>query len=282
MKSGRRRVSTGAALAMACGGLWAGCAYGGEAEPGGSRSIDAAASASGGMAGQAFGSGSSGSSTSSGAGGSSGDITVETGGGAGSLVAPDEAGAIDAADEAVSTGDPTDTGVLDVGTHDAVAVDVAKPPPLLFDPAKLYFIKPTNGSPGIAMDVDQNSQTNGARVKQWTFSAGDNAEQFHILDNGNKTWRVAMKDNQNQCLDNPGNQTTDGTKLQMWQCMSNDVWQEWDIVPDASAANTFQLKNVGSNLLLDEPASMTTIDLTLQVYTQNGTNAQKWIITPTM
>ena len=207
-----------------------------------------------------------------------------TGGAGGSGVVPDEAGAVEDAMPVVVNpmeASVVDAGPRDTGVRDAVVVDVAKPP-LLFDPNKLYFIKPKNGSPGIAMDVDQNSQTNGTRVKQWTFNATDAAVQFYILDNGNNTWRIAMKDNKNQCVDNPANQAVDGTKLQMWQCMNNDVWQQWVITPDASGANTFQLKNVGSNLYLDQPASMATIDLTLQVYTQNGTNAQKWIITPTM
>ena len=206
-----------------------------------------------------------------------------TGGAGGSSAVPDEAGAAEDATPVVMNpmeASVVDAGPRDTGVRDAVVVDVAKPP-LLFDPNKLYFIKPKNGSPGIAMDVDQNSQTNGARVKQWTFNATDAAVQFYILDNGNNTWRIAMKDNKNQCVDNPANQAVDGTKLQMWQCMNNDVWQQWVITPDASGANTFQLKNVGSNLYLDQPASMATIDLTLQVYTQNGTNAQKWIITPT-
>jgi hypothetical protein len=218
-----------------------------------------------------------------GAGGSAGDVGAGPGGGAGSLL--DEAGA--AADDAssipVDAANPgmAEAGPPEAGAKDVTVVDVVKPP-LLFDPNKLYFIKPKNGSPGIAMDVDQNSQTNGARVKQWTFNASDAAEQFYILDNGNQTWRIAMKDNKNQCVDNPANQVVDGTKLQMWQCMNNDVWQQWTITPDASGANTFQLRNMGSMLYLDQPGSSMNIDLTLQVYTQNGTNAQKWIITSTM
>jgi Ricin-type beta-trefoil lectin domain-like len=221
---------------------------------------------------------------SSGPGGGAGDVPVDPGGSGGSAVTDDDGGAMDA-DDPSSTADAADstvvdTGPRDTGVRDTFVVDVVKPP-LLFDPNKLYFIKPKNGSPGIAMDVDQNSQANGARVKQWTFNANDAAVQFYILDNGNSTWRIAMKDNKNQCVDNPANQTVDGTKLQMWQCMNNDVWQQWVVTTDASGADTYQLKNVGSAKYLDQPGSATTIDLTLQVYTQNSTNAQKWIITPT-
>ena len=91
-----------------------------------------------------------------------------------------------------------------------------------------------------------------------------------------------MKDNKNQYVDNPANQAVDGTKLQMWQCMNNDVWQQWVITPDASGANTFQLKNVGSNLYLDQPASMGRPSISrCRSIQQNGTNAQKWIIAPT-
>jgi len=274
------------AIAWGCGAALAGCAYGGEADPGGARIAAKGEGGSSGGAGSGVASSGGSSPTPGSAGsepGSAGDFTVGTGGAGGSGAVPDEAGAVEDAMPVVVNpmeASVVDAGPRDTGVRDAVVVDVAKPP-LLFDPNKLYFIKPKNGSPGIAMDVDQNSQTNGARVKQWTFNATDAAVQFYILDNGNNTWRIAMKDNKNQCVDNPANQTVDGTKLQMWQCMNNDVWQQWVITPDASGANTFQLKNVGSNLYLDQPASMATIDLTLQVYTQNGTNAQKWIITPT-
>jgi len=279
---GSNRVAVGAALACACAGLLVGCAYCGEADPGGSRLPDGAGGASGGTGGAVA---CSGTSMTTDTGGSAGDVPVDPGGTGGSPVTTDEGGAFDADDEAISIapdGGVVDAGTRDTGVRDRSVVDIVQPPVLLFDPAKLYFIKPKNGSPGIAMDVDLNSQANGARVKQWTFSAGDNAEQFYILDNGNMTWHIAMKDNKNQCVDNPANQTVDGTKLQMWQCMANDVWQQWVITADASGASTFQLKNVGSNLYLDQPGSSTAIDLTLQVYTSNGTNAQKWIITPTM
>jgi Ricin-type beta-trefoil lectin domain-like len=283
MKSARRGVAVAALLAWESAGPLAGCAYGGEVDPSAAAGLHA--EGGGAQAGKAGAGGGSGPSPTTGAGGSAGDVPVDPGGTGGSAPTPDEAGAVDADDEAapvgMGSGGMVDAGPRDTGVRDVVVVDVAKPP-LLFDPNKLYFIKPKNGSPGIAMDVDLNSQTNGARVKQWTFSATDNAEQFYILDNGNNTWRIAMKDNKNQCVDNPANQVVDGTKLQMWQCMNNDVWQQWTITPDASGANTFQLRNMGSMLYLDQPGSSMNIDLTLQVYTQNGTNAQKWIITPTM
>ena len=138
-----------------------------------------------------------------------------------------------------------------------VVVDVAKPP-LLFDPNKLYFDQAQERQSRHRDGCRRGSQSNGTRVKQWTFNATDPAEQFYILDNGNNTWRIAMKDNKNQCVDNPANQVVDSTKLQMWQCMNNDVWQQWVITADASGANTFQLKNVGSNLYLDQPGSSPT------------------------
>lgn len=280
MESGRKCAGLLAAFAWGCLGQLAGCAYGGEVDPAGA-SAKLLAEGGGGTSGGASGGGA----PSSGPGGGAGDVPPDPGGSGGSAPADHEAGAIDATDELVAVSDDVaaprvDAGPPDVGIRETSVVDVVKPP-LLFDPNKLYFIKPKNGSPGIAMDVDQDSQTNGARVKQWTFNATDAAVQFYILDNGNDTWHIAMKDNKNQCVDNPANQTADGTKLQMWQCMSNDIWQQWVITPDPSGANTFQLENVGSSRYLDQPASMTTIDLTLQVFMQNGTNAQKWIITPT-
>jgi hypothetical protein len=283
MKIGRRKVAVYAMLACGCAGLGA-CAYGVQDAP--SESSKLVADAAGGRPSQGAGGGGPVPAVTTGSGGGAGDFVADPGGGAGSSVV-DEAGASDAADEGIASGTEAsdlpavDAGPRDTGARDIEVIDVSKPP-LLFDPGKLYFIKPKNGSPGIAMDVDLDSQSNGARVKQWTFSATDNAEQFAILDNGNNTWRIAMKDNRNQCVDNPANQVVDSTKLQMWQCLNNDIWQQWVITPDPSGASTFQLKNVGSNLYLDQPGSSTNIDLTLQVYTQNGTNAQKWIITPTM
>ena len=70
------------------------------------------------------------------------------------------------------------------------------------------------------------------------------------------------------CLDVSNSGTTDGTKVQYWEC-NNSGAQKWT---ESGGA----LVNPQSGKCLDDPNSSTTNGTQLQIYTCNGSPAQKW------
>src|SRR5665213_1689146 len=69
-----------------------------------------------------------------------------------------------------------------------------------------------------------------------------------------------------------------GTKVRVWDCVSNDPWQQWMITADMSTGSAY-LKNVGSGKCLDDSGS-TSAGVSPQIWDcQAGNVNQKWRMT---
>ena len=171
MRSRSRGVAVILAIAWGCGVVLAGCAYGGEADPGGAKIAAKGDGGSSGGAGSGVASSGGSSPTTGSAGsepGSAGDFTVGTGGAGGSGVVPDEAGAVEDAMPVVVNpmeASVVDAGPRDTGVRDAV-VDVAKPTAPSSIPTSSISSSPRTAVPASRWTSIKNSQTNGVRVKQ--------------------------------------------------------------------------------------------------------------------
>jgi hypothetical protein len=145
----------------------------------------------------------------------------------------------------------------------------------IFDKGYLYHLQPMNANGAVELDVAAGGTSNGTALQQWTSSSVD-SQKFQILDNGNGTWRLAMKGT-GKCVDNPGGQTANGTRMQIWDCMSGDIWQQWVITPDVPTG-AFTFRNVGSGRCLDEPGGSTASGVALDIQDCASSSAEKFRI----
>ncbi|MFC5661909.1 ricin-type beta-trefoil lectin domain protein [Kitasatospora misakiensis] len=75
----------------------------------------------------------------------------------------------------------------------------------------------------------------------------------------------------NKCLDVRGGSSTNGTPIQMWDCLGN-VNQSWQIVSDGT------IRAVGK--CLDVKGGRTANGTAVQIYDCNGTGSQQWRVRP--
>jgi len=67
-----------------------------------------------------------------------------------------------------------------------------------------------------------------------------------------------------------------GTNVQIWTYSSGAAKQKWNIV--ANADGSFKLVNPNSGKALDVNHSGTTNGTNVQIHTDNGSGAQKWML----
>ena len=84
----------------------------------------------------------------------------------------------------------------------------------------------------------------------------------------NTFYNITMKDNTGFCVELPGGNTDDNTKIQLYAC-NNTPTQKWVYNKD-----TKEIKN--NNKCIDIQGGIITNETPLQLYTCNGSNAQKW------
>ncbi len=142
-----------------------------------------------------------------------------------------------------------------------------------FDANYIYTMRSMLGSAGLTVSPTGGSYSNGTVVHQYRY-VGTN--KLGLVDSGagNGSYKIFFWDNPSKCLDNPGGQTANGTRVQIYDCMSNDVWQQWMIGVD-SATGAATLKNVGSGKCLDDTGS-TAAGTSPWIWDCNGVANQKW------
>lgn len=102
---------------------------------------------------------------------------------------------------------------------------------------------------------------NGAAVQLYDCQSGAKDQQW--------TWNGTSLRTLGRCLDIAGNGTSDGDKLQLWDC--NGVGgQQW--VPQADGS----LKNPQSGRCVDSPGAATANSTRLQIWECNNSSAQKF------
>jgi hypothetical protein len=142
-----------------------------------------------------------------------------------------------------------------------------------FDANYIYTMRSMIGSMGLTVAPTGGNFNNGTVVHQFRY-VGTNKLGLADSGAGNGSYKIFFWDNPGKCLDNPGSQTANGTKVQIYDCTSNNVWQQWMIGVDA-ATGAATIKNVGSANCLDDNGS--TNSGTLPVLSDcDGSVDQKW------
>jgi hypothetical protein len=146
-----------------------------------------------------------------------------------------------------------------------------------------YFICCVN-DPSVVCDVAYKSTANGARVFIDALNGGNN-QIWNISNNSDGT--ASITDTNSGKLLSCGLSGTSGTEAYIWQNENHDD-QHWVIVAESGMSYNNQVypiyeikAKVGTTLSLDYQGGSTQIENKLQVYTANGTNAQRFIFIPT-
>lgn len=143
----------------------------------------------------------------------------------------------------------------------------------------------------LCMDVDGWSQNNGARIAQWGCHGGGNQKFRQILKFKSNTghidyWNRVYKGfrlqaaHSNKCLDVPFGNAYNGAPVQQWDCNDNDAAQLWTInhwngnQMCTDGWCVYRLQN--TSYCLDVPNGTTRWGTKLQLYSCNGTNAQRF------
>ena len=93
-------------------------------------------------------------------------------------------------------------------------------------PVDAYVMLAGNGNGNVALDTGGN-YSNGAHPSLNTGIDTNKDDKFMILPGTSpNTWTIKSQWNSGMCVDNPGNQTANGTAIQLWSCNggSNQNW----------------------------------------------------------
>jgi hypothetical protein len=166
--------------------------------------------------------------------------------------------------------------------------------------AQLYTMKQVgngsylivNAGSGKVMDVAGGSTSNGAKIQQYQ-SNGTNAQHWSLVKYG--SGRYALISNASgKALDIPGNRITAGAALQTY-AVNGTGTQQWTVTAqktiraelnDMAAAHRNDLDNGthafasagNSSMMLDVSGGSLASGANVQLYTSNGTGAQRWSV----
>jgi hypothetical protein len=87
--------------------------------------------------------------------------------------------------------------------------------------------------------------------------------------------KLALKANNNKCLDLNGGATASGTKVIVNDCNGSDTQEAWTITTNTSAG-TFTFKNLAANLCLDVTGGSSSNGTQMEIYSCNGGSNQKF------
>ncbi|MFJ9609730.1 ricin-type beta-trefoil lectin domain protein [Kitasatospora sp. NPDC101176] len=116
---------------------------------------------------------------------------------------------------------------------------------------------------GRCLDAPNNNTGNGMHPQLWDCN-GTDAQRYSLNANGTLTIN-------NQCVAASANGTAVGTQIILWNCLG-EGGQQWRYRADGS------IYNPQSGLCLDVPWANSNAGTTLQLFTCNGTTAQRWSI----
>lgn len=142
-----------------------------------------------------------------------------------------------------------------------------------------------NANSGLALDVCGASKLSGANVQQWTVNRGD-AQVWALVPAGDGTWTVACPLS-GKVLDVKDGRMADGTNVRQWD-PNGSAAQAWAISPDGRTAtfggasrDTYAILSAkDSKFALDVSAGGKRPGTNVQVWTANGSDAQRWMLVP--
>ncbi|MFF3595920.1 glycosyl hydrolase family 95 catalytic domain-containing protein [Kitasatospora indigofera] len=130
----------------------------------------------------------------------------------------------------------------------------------------------TNRNSGKVLDVSGTSQSDGAPVIQWYWTAGAN-QKWQLVPGYDGSFRLSNV-NSGKILDNPGASTTPGQALDQWtDTKAPNQW--WKLVPSATAGY-YRLANVSSGLYLDVAGASTADGAQVVQLAAGSATSQEW------
>lgn len=127
---------------------------------------------------------------------------------------------------------------------------------------------------GKCLDVGGGVPTNGNQLHQWGCILNDSRtgshpnQLFELLEQGDDIYQIVHRPS-GKCVDVAGGGRTNGTKIQLWDCMRTDHPNQvfkLHYLPSRHQKPTFQLRNAASNKCIDVSGGARA----------NGTKIQLW------
>lgn len=141
-----------------------------------------------------------------------------------------------------------------------------------------------NANSLLALDVCGASDLSGANVQQWDPNGGD--AQVWALVAGDGGWALTCSLT-GKVLDVAGGRMADGTNVRQWDG-NGSAAQRWDLAADGKtlsykgkAYDTYAILSAKDNgFALDVSAGGKAAGTNVQVWTANGSDAQRWALVP--
>ena len=134
--------------------------------------------------------------------------------------------------------------------------------------------KIVNRNSGQALDITNNSTSNGGLAIQWPYHAGTNQQWQKI--SVNRGYKLINR-NSGLLLDNPNGSKTNRTRLDQWH-NTNTSNQWWNLV---SAGNGYYyIVNQSSGLYADVVGASTTAGASVVEWPSDGRTNQQWQLIP--
>lgn len=135
----------------------------------------------------------------------------------------------------------------------------------------------------LALDIKGASDKSGTNIQLYTRNNSD-AQKFGVTnyDDGVQISCTLS----GRCLDLANNQLKNGANIRQWED-NNSHAQRWDIVPDNKNVTvggkeypTYVIKSHGTNFAVDNTGNSSSSGSNIQLYTVNGTDAQRFAFVP--
>ena len=130
-----------------------------------------------------------------------------------------------------------------------------------------------------ALEVAGNSATASAVVQQYTDNGSD-AQRWRFEDMTGGFYKLTHK-NTPMCLDVDNNSAAAGTAVHQYNDNGNDA-QRWQLSLTALpivSGGVYKLTHKGTTQCLDVPGNSPSAGQALEQYTDNGNDAQRWVVT---
>lgn len=152
------------------------------------------------------------------------------------------------------------------------------------------YITFTNVKSGKALDLFNGKAENGSNVQQYSNGEG-NSQKWIAIKNGDGTYTIVSALNENLCLDLNGGAIINGNNIQIYTKNGTNA-QKW-ILRDTSKMDRLAATNrntisggeytinssINNNYVLDVSGGSKADRGNVNLYKENGTNAQVWKIT---
>lgn len=131
-----------------------------------------------------------------------------------------------------------------------------------------------NVNSGLAMEVYNQSTSNGAVVDQWSYWGGA-SQRWNIIYLNNGLYQITNI-NSGKVLDATNHGITDGTKMQQWTNLSGSN-QEY-IIRRAANDTDIVIINSNSGLAVEVPGFSKSNGTVLDLWGENGGSNQQWLL----